>query len=340
MFWKNLCFYTVFIVFWLTGCSSGIHIDVFSRYNSLEDFKTRLPEFSTTGTHVFTVDIKNYFDYYGLNFRNTRHFFGTINSTGKKIALHCYFPDKPRGSILIVHGYILHSGILTELIQYLLNLDLAVAAFDLPGHGLSGGETGDIDDFDDYARVIKDVYTVLRATCPSPYYLLGHSTGCAGIIQYLVTNNDDFQRYILAAPLIHSAYYDLSQFGRNVLGWAIKSVPASKATEISHDQEFLNFINTKDPLRVSNVPMHWVKALDEYNQRLSAITATYDTRIVIIQGDRDVVVEWEFNIEMLKRLFPNSEAYIIPDGYHELLNESAEYQNEVFRIIRQSLLQK
>jgi alpha-beta hydrolase superfamily lysophospholipase len=237
----------------------------------------------------------------------------------------------------VIHGYILHSAILVDLYRMLLDERLVVVAYDLPGHGLSDGAMCDIGDFDEYAQITEDVFNAVHEDCPGPYYLLGHSTGGASVISTMISRQTAFRRFILVSPLIKSAFYGFSQFARTVIGWAVKSVPAVQRKELSHDPAYLDFIDNRDPLRATEIPLSWVRALDEYNNRLISLNRTFDYDAVVIQGNKDVVLEWENNIEMLKKLFPNGKIHIIENGYHDLLSEAREYRDQVYSIIREAL---
>ena len=47
----------------------------------------------------------SYFRYYGFDFKETRHFWGTFNSGDKKIAAHIFIPADPKGSVFLLHGF-------------------------------------------------------------------------------------------------------------------------------------------------------------------------------------------------------------------------------------------
>jgi alpha-beta hydrolase superfamily lysophospholipase len=319
------------------SCTSHVGINVFSNANSVEEFRSRIPVLSLKDPPGYSQDIMNYFRYFRIDFPGIRHYFGTLFTDNKKIAVHCFFPQAARGTVFVIHGFILHSAILSDFIRMLLDEKFAVVAFDLPGHGLSEGAMCDIGNFDEYAQVTSDIFKAVRDDCPGPYYLLGHSTGGAAVISYMVSREPVFRRFILVSPLVRSAMYDLSQFGMAVLGWAIKTVPAGHREEISHDRDYLDFISKKDPLRATDIPLSWVRAMDEYNRRLLSLNKTYNYDVVVIQGNKDVVLEWENNLAIIKKLFPNQKLHLIDNGYHDLLSESKEYRDQVYGIIKEAL---
>ena len=93
---------------------------------------------------------------------------------------------EPRASILIVHGAGEHCGRWDHVSAFLAYRGYAVTAFDLRGHGESGGPRFHVDDFDHF---VDDVATVAETLDPAlPWVLYGHSMG--GLIGALYLESD------------------------------------------------------------------------------------------------------------------------------------------------------
>lgn len=92
----------------------------------------------------YSDSVTGYFKYYGLDFDSSavEHIFGTFESGTMTLAGHIFKPKKYKAAVFVVHGYFGHCGQLNLIIKYLLDAGYAAATFDLPGHGLSGGERG------------------------------------------------------------------------------------------------------------------------------------------------------------------------------------------------------
>ncbi len=89
-----------------------------------------------------------------------------------------------RGVVVIVHGFMAHSGMYQWTAERLLALGMAVYAFDLRGHGRSEGERFWVEDFADYVGDLGRFVDLARAREPgAPTYVLGHSAG--GIVASL-----------------------------------------------------------------------------------------------------------------------------------------------------------
>jgi alpha-beta hydrolase superfamily lysophospholipase len=76
--------------------------------------------------------------------------------------------------------------------------------------------------------------------------------------------------------------------------------------------------------------MHrWDKRAAEY--------PTIDRKIKIIQGSRDMTVDWRYNIEVIRSKFATTDVTMIEGGDHELLNESDMIRGKVYECISEYL---
>ena len=163
------------------------------------------------------------FQYYDIYYPHQHHYFGTIWSGDYAIAAHIFTPLKPDGTVFLLHGYFDHTGILKHLIQHCLNRGLAVACFDLPGHGLSSGDRGAIEDFSQYVSILERFYKICSIRLPAPYYLLGHSLGGVVALRMLATYEDapPGRLVCLGSPLTGSraaAFLDRQDWADGLLG--------------------------------------------------------------------------------------------------------------------------
>ena len=65
---------------------------------------------------------------------------------------------QPRARMLIVHGLGEHSGRWEHVGDFFANREIDVTAFDLRGHGASGGDRVDINSFDEYLDDVEVVF--------------------------------------------------------------------------------------------------------------------------------------------------------------------------------------
>lgn len=283
---------------------------------------------------AYPDSVLRYFEYYGLDLADEfgkwcEHIFGTFESSGNTLVAHIFRPNEYRATVFLLHGYLEHCGQLNHLIRHLLNRGYAVAAYDMPGHGLSSGERGAIEDFSEYRRVLHDFAEVAKVQLRGPYHLIGHSVGSAAALDYLFRNEQSvFENVILVAPLIRSVLWGPSKIGHRLCSLFGTSVPR-KFSNSSSDTTFLDFVKTKDPLQVRRVPLKWVKAMYEWNDKI-ATCEFCDKAVKMIQGTSDTTVAWKFNMKFLRKKFSKIQVALIDNGRHSLLNESSDISWQVF----------
>ena len=74
--------------------------------------------------------VRRYFQYYGLDVEDGRvqHLFGTFESDGQRLVGHIYKPAEYKATVILLHGYLNHTGQMKHLIKYLLRQDCAHGA--------------------------------------------------------------------------------------------------------------------------------------------------------------------------------------------------------------------
>lgn len=274
-------------------------------------------------------DYLNYLHFYGLDYPHVKHFGGYVPSGQEQIFVHVFQPPKhSRGTIVTMHGYFVHTGLLVHLIAGLLDAHYTVVAIDLPGHGLSSGDRASIQNFEEYSVALADVTRRIHQL-PAPMYLIGHSTGGAGIWEYLLKDREQpYSKVVLAAPLVRSAYWDLSMVGFGIgQGW-LKEVPRFVGTT-SSDPTFTAMVR-RDPLQYPATPVQWVRALIEWNNHVIEGYPPTHIPMLIVQGTDDTVVDYSYNIPFLQRKFPEAQVLYLQGAKHDLLWEAPEIRKQAF----------
>ncbi|MCQ4051808.1 alpha/beta hydrolase, partial [Klebsiella pneumoniae] len=58
---------------------------------------------------------------------------------------------------------------------------------------------------------------------------------------------------------------------------------------------------------------------------------------LIIQGEADMTVDWQYNLPILQRKFPSAEVLRLPEARHHLVNEREELRQAYFDFLRERL---
>jgi len=111
---------------------------------------------------------------------------------------------KPWASVLIVHGIGEHSGRYERTGRLMSGAGLDVHAFDLRGHGLSGGRRVFVRRWDDF---LDDLEARLAATRRPglPLVLFGHSMGALIALNYACSERPQPDLLVLSAPPLKAA---------------------------------------------------------------------------------------------------------------------------------------
>ena len=284
---------------------------------------------ATVNPAAYSDEAKGYFAHYGLDCggADTQHWFGSFESAGFTLAAHLYKPTQYQATVILLHGYLNHTGQFRHLIRFLLENKYAVAVFDLPGHGLSSGKTAEIDSFDQYITATQDFIQIVKDRLNGPFHAVGFSTGAAILVEMLLEDiAGDFDKIVLAAPLIHWTAYEQSKATYKMYRSFTDKI-ARFHRKNSSDKEYLVFNKTQDYLHSRHLSLKWVKALFDWNEKIDPM-GSCDREVFVIQGDKDGTVDWKYNMKLMGEKFPNAKIKMIPGANHELFNEAPEYKQQ------------
>jgi alpha-beta hydrolase superfamily lysophospholipase len=284
--------------------------------------------------HPTIKDINQYLEFYGIHTEGISHNYEFLQYGEEKIFIQSFAPSKPIGMVLVVHGYLDHSGSMRNLINELLNKSYQVITYDLQGHGLSSGSRAEINNFNDYVKVFHEVNNWARRKTTLPVHVVAHSTGGAIVMDYLVRSQANFQKVILVSPLIRSHQWRLSKLGIMLIKPFVKQLTRVFKRN-SSNFTYLKFVK-QDPLQHHKIPLVWFEALMAWNKKLTDYKKCHE-EVLVIQGDRDRTVDWKYNMNFIQKQFPNCQVRLIHGGDHQLLNENPRLLEETLAYIREGL---
>lgn len=230
----------------------------------------------------------------------------------------------------MLHGYMDHSFSNERFLHELNEEGYVVVAMDLPGHGKSSGERADIDNFHSYGASVVALQNMAKQKYPDlPIIAMGHSTGCAALLDGIFFHNLVFTKLILIAPLIRSFLWEWSKIGTAIAGDMITSLPRMNVNFTHRKQE-----PVKDELYIDSAPIHWVKMLYQWEKKVQALSITSNIPTHSIFAKQDTVVDNWMNNRRLKQLFTNYSWKYIPGAFHCLPQESDEIYDVFWREVK------
>ncbi len=236
-------------------------------------------------------------------------------------------PDPPiKGVICLVHGYAEHVGRYEHVADYFARRGFFVLAYDLRGHGRSGGTRAHVDSFEQYYDDIDLVLSQARQRHPRlPLFLYGHSLGGSQVLNFAIVRKPQIQGVIAASPLIRLTQVPKA---KAALAKLLSRITPTLTIPYSVDLDGLSrnpsvkekYIN--DPLVLRVVTVRFAVALMIAGNWLLDHADELTLPTLVTQGSSDRVVDAsatrEFSAKAPKSLLTYKEW---DGGYHELHND-------------------
>ncbi|WNO08913.1 alpha/beta hydrolase [Teredinibacter sp. KSP-S5-2] len=283
-------------------------------------------------------ELGSYLSFYGfdrlMELECCRYGLGYIDTDLGSMLVHQWQNNEAIATIVVVHGLFDHVGLYLKLIEFLLLNGYSVIAFDMPGHGLSDGERVSINNYEEYANVIRSVVKEWKSRKSGPLYAIGQSNGCAALMTLLLSqpnSNVPIDKFVMLAPLVRVKMWWWVKLAYALAGKILKTVHREFSNN-SHDKAFTQFIRYHDPLQFNRVSVRWVGALIQWVNQFDHFQSS-DISVLVIQGDADETVDWQWNREKIESKFSNLKYVTIPGAMHHLVNEGAEWRGQCFKHI-------
>ena len=306
------------------GMASGIFVfpvrEGGARPMEWNEIKQANHAFPASNSSVYS----DYLSYYQIHLpTDCEHQAGFIDTPSYRIFTQCFTPNNANGTILLLHGYLDHTGLWGDWIVELIAAGWKVCTIDLPGHGLSTGRRGHISDFSHYQTILD---CVLSLICKKEHLTaaLGHSTGAAIIADALI-RGVSIKKSIFVAPLLKIRLGDWIGFGTAFLPSSFSISPGVQKRTSNPDYFAMR---KADPLRSNKISIGWLKAAKKWKNHIEQSPSSAASAL-LVQGENDSVVDFKYNLIGYQRLFPKVIIKSIPNGRHHLLNEAGEIRRRV-----------
>ncbi len=245
---------------------------------------------------------------------------------GLKIFTRAWRPEgKPRGLIVLVHGFNSHSGYYLWAAEQLVAAGLAVYALDLRGRGKSDGERYYVEKFSEYQSDVDLLVKLARTREPGlPMFMLGHSAGGVIACNYVLDHQADF-----AGLICESFAYRVPapDFALSVLKGLSHLAPHAhvlklKKEDFSRDPKVTRAL-LDDPLLADEVqPTKTVAEMVRADERLERDFKLFTLPLLIIHGTKDTVTRPEGSKEFYANAGSSDKTLKLYEGFwHDPLND-------------------
>ena len=239
----------------------------------------------------------------------------------------------PRAVVCLVHGLGEYSGRYAHVGKALADAGFALVAFDLRGHGKSGGQRGHFPSLD---VLMDDIHQLIQQGSEKfpglPFFLYGHSLGGLLVLNYATYDDHVLSGVIATGAGLRSPV--LEQKAKIALSKALGSllptmiIPTGlDANGISRNPEVVRAYKN-DPL------VHGVVTLSAARVGISAVdrafshAGEFSPPLLLMHGTGDQVT-YPRGSQEFAALVPENSTLKLWDGlYHEIHNEPE--QDEIF----------
>jgi alpha-beta hydrolase superfamily lysophospholipase len=246
------------------------------------------------------------------------------------IAYRLFVPNEPKILAVITFGYFENMKRYREVIERWNARGVAVATYDLRGHGLSEGRRGFISRFTDYIDDLQALLAELEKDAAveklGPPVLFGHSLGGLISIHGALRATRPLAGLALSSPYLAIAKpvpaiklipgRILSRFAPTVsMPAGVRGADCTRSPEIAEAYE-------DDPMNFKNANVRWftetTRAQSEAHERAPEIKIP----ILCIQGAADKIAQAAASEHFMSRVGSADKEFVaLADHYHEVLNE-------------------
>jgi alpha-beta hydrolase superfamily lysophospholipase len=245
---------------------------------------------------------------------------------GLKIFVRSWRPEgKPRGVVVINHGFKSHSGLYEWVAEQLVRKALAVYALDMRGHGKSEGEALYVEKFSDYAEDLAKLVALAKVRESGlPTFVLGHSAG--GVVACI--HALDHQNEI-AGLICESFAHEVPapDFALAVLKGVGQVAPHAhvlklKDEDFSRDPAFVERMKSDPLISKQGYEARTVAELVRADERLKKEFSRITLPVLILHGTSDRAAKPHGSQVFEQAAGSKDKTLKLYDGYfHDLLND-------------------
>jgi len=256
----------------------------------------------------------------------------------EQIAIYKYsHVENPLAVVLLVHGLGEHAGRYEEWAGRFAATGVAFRAFDLPGHGRSGGRRGTMPPLSKLYSIIEDVINETKHDFSGvPLFLYGHSLGGGLVLNFIVKRKPEISGAIITSPWVKLTETPpkiklmIASLARKILP-DMTQHSGLKTMYLSHDPEVVK-VYENDPLVHGMISAGLFASITEAAEETLKNASAITTPMLLIHGRDDMIASPAGTIEVAGAA-PNALLKLWDGAYHEVHNDLL--KEEHFEFIRE-----
>jgi alpha-beta hydrolase superfamily lysophospholipase len=233
--------------------------------------------------------------------------------------------EAPVAVILLVHGLGEHSGRYADWAARFNERGVTLRAFDLPGHGHSGGRRGVIPSPEKLYDTIDTVIRGIKAEFPDvPLFLYGHSLGGGIVLNYLIRRKPFVTGAIVTSPWVllsettPKAKVLLANVAKRLMPGMIQAT-GLKTQFLSRDLEVVAAYRN-DPLVHGLISVGLYGWITDAATETLARTSEIKVPLLLAHGRDDKITSPSGSMQVAETA-PRATLKLWDEGYHELHND-------------------
>ncbi|MDF1560176.1 MAG: lysophospholipase [Bacteroidales bacterium] len=233
--------------------------------------------------------------------------------------------ESPKAVILLVHGLGEYTGRYNDWASRFNQKRLAVRAFDLPGHGHSGGSRGVIPSMEKVYATLNIIISEINSEHPGvPLFLYGHSLGGGIVLNYLVRHSPVVTGAIVTSPWIYLS--ETPPKAKVVLAKLMKKImpgltqPSGLKTEYLSREPGVAGRYNDDPLVHGLISVGLYSAVTDAGAETVSRAAEIRVPLLLAHGRDDMIISPAGSVRVAEAA-PKATLKLWEGGYHELHND-------------------
>jgi len=259
----------------------------------------------------------------------SRQEYAFLSRDGLTLQTYVWTPKgRPRAAVVLTHGHGEYAAKYEHVAQAFVSAGLALLAYDLRGHGRSGGPRGHAPRYEALLSDLQRVMGRADALFPdAPRFLYGHSFGGQVTLQYVLERRPLVSGVIVSAPWLRLTYAPPAwrvALARGLAGvWPefTQDTGLAASVPMTHDADLL--ANYPDPHLAhgkitARLGLDAMLTGEETLRRAAEITAP----LLVLHGEQDGVFDPDVSRQLFERVVTHDKALCVyPGMYHEIHNE-------------------